>query len=143
MSLLCPTDEDIAFELHRHRGKLSQTAKALGTHSMIIRQRIRENPEVLDAYLHSRDMLVDMAEEVLYKMLLAGSERAVMYVLSTLGKDRGYTERHELTGKDGAELSVTLNLGNNRINSNEDTLESLESFDESELENGDETLRVA
>jgi hypothetical protein len=119
-------DEDVSFELVRHKGKLTPTAKALGVCSSYVRQRIRENPSVMDAYLHARDEIVDSAEQVMMDKLKEGSERAAMYILSTLGKDRGYTERHEITGKDGAELVVTLNLSNTTINMNEDTEESTE-----------------
>jgi hypothetical protein len=118
-----PTDEEIAHELIRHKGKLSLTAKALAVDSTYVRLRIRENPEVNAAYQHARDMIVDIAEQVILKHLYRDSERAAEFILTTLGKDRGYTSRTEITGKDGAELEVTLNLGRSEINTAEDTEE--------------------
>ena len=39
----------------------------------------------------------DLAEEELFKRLGKGDWRAVKYILSTLGRDRGYVERQEIT----------------------------------------------
>src|SRR4051812_2756123 len=90
-----PNDEDICFELKRHKGKLTQTAKALGTNSGYVRFRIRENPDVQAAYLESRDMIVDSAEQIIMDALDRGSERVAMFILTTLGKERGYATRTE------------------------------------------------
>jgi hypothetical protein len=111
-----PSDADIAIELRRHRGYLQRTAKALGCTSIYVRRRIAESTEVQEAYRDSRDEMVDLAEDVMHQRLQEGSESAAKFVLATLGKDRGYVERMEHTGKGGGSISVTLNLGRQQMN---------------------------
>src|SRR4051812_38630357 len=115
-----PTDEDICIELMRHGGRLYWTAKALGCSSLYVRQRIRECPQVQEAYRDSKDEVVDLAEQVMYNRLKDGSETAARYILSTLGKDRGYTERTEVVGKGGGAINVTLSLGREQKNFDEE-----------------------
>lgn len=129
---LYPTDEEVSHELIRHKGKLGQTAKALGCQSYYVRWRIRENPDIMNAYLHARDEIVDMAEQVMIDKMKDGSESAARYILSTLGKERGYTERLELTGKDGADITVTLNLGRKEI-----VIKPDEDYEEQEILDGE------
>ena len=106
-----PSDDEIIKELYRHQGRLHYTAKACGVNSMYIRKRIRESEEVQAAYRGAKDELIDIAENVMLQKLNQGSETAAKYILSTLGKDRGYTERTEVVGKGGGSIQVTLNLG--------------------------------
>lgn len=134
-----PSDEDVSRELIRHRGRLTLTAKALGVNSVYVRKRIQDNPEVQAAYRHSRDEFVDTAEDVMYSRLKDGSESAAKFVLATLGKDRGYTERTEVVGKGGGSIQVTLNLGRKPINFDEE-VEEIEVYDYEELTSPDDLL---
>jgi hypothetical protein len=59
-----------------------------------------------DAILSKRRELVDLSEMALRGAVLRGEPWAVTFALKTLGKDDGFTERTELTGKDGGPVSV-------------------------------------
>lgn len=83
-----------------------------------------DDPEFKQALEDSRERFVDLAESNLRKLVagvpaiekdengekrFAGwierpSETAIIFTLKTRGKKRGYVERSEITGPDGAEL---------------------------------------
>jgi hypothetical protein len=66
-----------------------------------------------------RNSLVDLGELGLRKHLQDSQPWAIAFALRTLGKDRGYTERHEHTGPDGGPINFTIRI--DRANS--DSLE--------------------
>jgi len=58
---------------------------------------------------------LDEAERVLDKLTShSGDDRVKLqgatFILKTLGKSRGYSERHEITGEDGKELNVNITI---------------------------------
>ena len=48
-----------------------------------------------------------MAEAALYRAIIAGEPWAVKFQLATKGKDRGYTERHEVETVGTTEIQLT------------------------------------
>ena len=51
-----------------------------------------------------------MGEHALYKNVKDGDQKAIEFLLSTKGKKRGYSTRHEITGEDGAEIKFNVNI---------------------------------
>lgn len=62
-------------------------------------------PTVKAALLSERKAIVDYAENGLYGAVINREPWAIAFALKTLAKDI-YTERHEVTGKDGGALEV-------------------------------------
>lgn len=60
----------------------------------------------MDALESARETMLDNAESILYKKVLEGSTVELLFFLKTQGKDRGYTERQELTGANGGAIVV-------------------------------------
>ena len=54
----------------------------------------------------AREELVDIAEIRLRVAINNGEPWAIALVLKTMGKNRGYTERHEITGADGDSIII-------------------------------------
>ncbi len=52
-------------------------------------------PAVRELLEQKRADLVDLAETGLYRAVLSEQPWAIMFTLKTLGRDRGYSERHE------------------------------------------------
>lgn len=82
---------------------------------MTIYNRAKRVPSVQQVIDESREGLVDLAELSLRRAVVgdtkAGIEPAgwaVALVVKTLGKDRGYIERQEVTGKDGGEVTIRV-----------------------------------
>jgi len=105
-------DKDkIIAELRKSNGLVFIAAKNLGCSSKALYNHINRDPDIRDALDETRGLLIDRAEGKLIKKLDAGEVWAIQFILKTLGKSRGFTERQELTGADGLPLMVsTVNL---------------------------------
>jgi hypothetical protein len=77
------------------------------TRQTMMRYR-RKWKAVDEAILAKRRELVDLAEMGLRKAVLEGEPWAVTFALRTLGKDEGYSERHEVTGANGGPVQTTI-----------------------------------
>lgn len=101
-------------------GIYSTIAARLGCDWATARAYVGKFATATAAYAAERETLVDAAESVLVKNVqLAQRKQATgdiadtsdaKWILSRLGKDRGYVERSELTGKDGEPLNDTAAL---------------------------------
>ena len=100
-----PTDKIIA-ALRETSGLVSLAAKRVPCSITTInarRKSIRAVQQVID---ECRGELVDLGELALRKAVLNGEPWAVGLVLKTLGKERGYVERQEITGKEGGPVRL-------------------------------------
>jgi len=71
-------------------------ARRLGCSHDTIARYIQRYPQVRTVAEAARGVLVDTAELKLWEATERGEQWAVVLVLKTLGKDRGYTERQEV-----------------------------------------------
>lgn len=78
----------------------------LHCHPDTIRNYADKYTTVKAALMSERRALVDLAETGLRSALLSREAWAIAFTLKTLGKDDGYAERQEVTGKDGAAIEV-------------------------------------
>lgn len=83
-------------------------AQLLGCDAQTIRNYAAKYPTVDRALRAKRREMVDLAEMGLRAAILRGEGWAIMGVLKTLGKNEGYSERHEVTGKDGNSLRIAI-----------------------------------
>ena len=91
-------------------GTLSGAAALLGSHGATIKKYCAEYPELDGAIDEARDKLLDMAENRLWKNVEDGHPSSIFFTLKTLGKNRGYVERIESTGKDGKDIIPVLKI---------------------------------
>ena len=71
--------------------------------------------KVDESYQEAVNMLenkmLDIAESKLYKQITEKENlTAMLFYLKTKGKNRGYVERQEVTGKDGNKLDVSIEV---------------------------------
>ena len=71
-------------------GIKSAAAKRLGCHVNTVENYIARYPTVAAAATQARSGIIDIAESILVRRLNAGEWDAAKFVLTTLGKDRGY-----------------------------------------------------
>jgi hypothetical protein len=100
-----PTDRIIQ-ALRETNGLVSLAAKRVPCSITTINVRRKRVQAVEQVIQECRGELVDLGELALRKAVLSGEPWAVSLVLKTLGKDRGYVERQEITGRDGNELTI-------------------------------------
>ena len=102
------TAEQVVKALDETRGAKWLAAEKLGCTEETIRNYERRYAAVRQAATKYRGRRVDVAELKLDQAIMNGEQWAVLFTLRTLGKDRGYVERQEVTGKDGEEILVKV-----------------------------------
>lgn len=108
MSGLKYTAQQMIDALIASKGMVYVAARALGCTAQTVYNYIDRYPSVAEACKQERGMMVDTAELALWKALQAGEAWAVSLTLKTIGKDRGYVERQEVTGAEGDVIRVVL-----------------------------------
>lgn len=115
----CPTvtdptglifDLDVAVALLRNDGNVGSVASALKRSRRVMETYITRDDKLAELQEDIHESFVDDAEAVARKLARAGDGGMVKFVLSTIGKRRGYVTRVENTGKDGAALQVQFFL---------------------------------
>lgn len=104
------TAEQVAKALADAHGLVSVAARSLGTHRETIEAYIKRYPTVAQAKEQARESIIDLAEGELYKAVNKGQLPAIFFLLKTIGKNRGYTERQEVTGADGGDVRIVVKL---------------------------------
>lgn len=102
--------EEIVRALTKHHGLVSLAARSLKCAPQTIRLRAKKEAAIQQAIENSRESLVDLAEQKLRVALNKGAPWAIALVLKTIGKARGYVERGEITGADGAPIATQFDL---------------------------------
>ncbi len=91
-------DQQVGEALTKTRGNISQAATLLGTDSKAsLRYYINRSPRLRATLKECREGLLDTAEANVFEDIEKGSIRSSWKLLQTLGKDRGYTEKREMS----------------------------------------------
>ena len=90
--------------LQKNGGFVTQAAKELGITPQAIYYRLEKNQSLRKALEDVRSEYLDMAEFKLIQKVKEGNLGAICFYLKCQGKERGYIERQEITGKDGSDL---------------------------------------
>lgn len=90
-------------------GNVALAAKQIGISRQHLHKLISPDHEyyvevISEAWAEGRETRIDMAESTLDANIAKGLEASTFFLLKTLAKDRGYVERQEFTGKDGAPI---------------------------------------
>jgi hypothetical protein len=93
--------------LKKTAGNVMAAARALGVSRSTLYRKIGESAALQEVLTDTREELVDIAESALRKEVLGGNITAIIFTLKTQGKDRGYVERQEVSGKDGKPIEIT------------------------------------
>ena len=87
------TAQEMAEAVTRARGLASVAARSLGCTNTVVLSYIERCPEVRRAYDEARATMIDIVENKLSEAVDRGDLRAVNFILSMLGADRGYTKK--------------------------------------------------
>jgi len=116
------TDTQIEAALREHRGLAKNAAHALGMARSTLYVRLNRDPVLKETLHEIREEVVDFAESKLFELIEKGHASAIIFYLKCQGKDRGYIERVEQTGKDGNDLVLPV-IGPPRATTMEQWLE--------------------
>jgi len=105
------SDEEVADALVEARGLIAHTASGLNCPFQPLKHRIYNDPDLYDLYTMLREYSTDTAELGLMEAIDAKRPWAIKMRLERIGRDRGYGDRLELTGKDGDALNIVVDLG--------------------------------
>lgn len=84
-------------------GNLSTAAKSLSVDRATLYKWI-EQEGLEEAVIEGRNTRLDFVESKLDQKINSGDTTAIIFFLKTQGKNRGYVERQEITGKDGQKI---------------------------------------
>lgn len=87
-------------------GIMSTIARRLGVTWHTADTWVKQYDETRQALQDEREAILDLAESTLFRNIKDGNSQDAKWLLSTMGKNRGYSERHEITGADGGTIDV-------------------------------------
>jgi len=92
-------------------GIKSAIARKVGCDWHTVDKYVKTYPTVKQAYDDECEGVLDLAEVKLIEQVKNGEQWAVKYMLSTKGKNRGFTERTEISGADGKDITINVKYG--------------------------------
>lgn len=87
------SNADVELALRKTDGNISEAANFLGVSHRTVRNRIQENENLQSVLSEVREAFLDLTESELRKGVKAGNASLIMFVLKTLGRNRGYVEK--------------------------------------------------
>ena len=97
------TPQKFADLLRQHK-TLGAACQAYGIGRTTLKRWREEYPEFAEAISDAMEDVGDIIESALFKRIERGDTTAIIFAAKTRLRDRGYQERRELTGADGAPL---------------------------------------
>lgn len=102
------TVDEVCDALNATRGQKTLAGERLGCSDETVNNYEKRYVRVRQVIEHHRNRRLDVAESKLDTAVENGEAWAVMFMLRTVGKSRGYVERQEVSGPDGTALIVEI-----------------------------------
>jgi len=90
------TEKQVTDAVTGSSGNVSLISKKLGCSWTTANVYIKKYPKAVMALKDEKESILDSAEEQLRKQVNKGEGWAVKFILATIGKSRGYTEKQEI-----------------------------------------------
>jgi hypothetical protein len=90
--------------LEKSLGVVTTAARIVGIERTTHYHWMNEDEEYKQAVISLDDVALDFAETKLHELISNGDTAANIFFLKTKGKKRGYVERQEFTGSEGAPI---------------------------------------
>lgn len=95
---------DLLQALANTSGIVSSACKAANVSRMTYYRWYNEDPDFREKADDIKELQKDFAESLILKKMKEGDTTMIIFYAKTQMKERGYTERKEITGKDGEDL---------------------------------------
>ena len=96
--------------LEKHRCNVTAVCKQTGVSRAWYYEQLKSDPDFKQRCKDAEETVIDFVESRLYAQIDADVPASTMFFLKCRAKERGYIERSELTGKDGAPLEHKIEL---------------------------------
>tara|TARA_R110000823_G_scaffold312759_1_gene439689 strand:- start:3588 stop:3950 length:363 start_codon:yes stop_codon:yes gene_type:complete len=103
------TEEEVEKALVK-AATVTGAAQILSCQRSTIYNYMEKYPALNNAISDAREQMLDVAETALMTNIKDKHPSSVFFYLKTIGKNRGYVERVENTGKDGKDIIPVLNI---------------------------------
>lgn len=97
--------ENFLLALEQSLGVITTAAKKANIARTLIYQWIKEDADFAVKVKAVEELALDFVESQLFKQIQDNNTAATIFYLKTKGKNRGYTERTEISGNDGEPLA--------------------------------------
>lgn len=98
------TAEQMIEAIRKNNGILAAAARSLSCTRQTVQNYVNNYSTVKDAYREANETNIDFVESQLMKKIKSGDTTSIIFFLKTKAKHRGYVERIENTGANGAPL---------------------------------------
>lgn len=102
------TDDEASTALWECYGNAETAAQMMGVSARTMWRYMEQSDTVRQAAKDGRMRLVSVAQNALHGKILDGDIAAIIFTLKTLGKELGYSERHEVGVHISAELTMLM-----------------------------------
>lgn len=92
------------------RGIVTSACASIGIDRQSYYNWMASDPDFASAVAVIKEEQIDFVETNLLERINEGDTTATIFYLKTKGKERGYTERTEITGKDGKDLVPEIRI---------------------------------
>ena len=100
------TEQEVIQAVEHTGGLISEIARRLNCHWQTAKTYVEQYPQAVEMLKSEKQTLIDAAENVIFQAVKNGDIQAAKFVLMTLGKNRGYTERQEV--EHNGDMSITI-----------------------------------
>jgi hypothetical protein len=111
--------KDVLEALANTSGIVASACKAANVSRMTYYRWYNEDPEFKEKADDIKELQKDFAESLILKKMKEGDTTMLIFYAKTQMKDRGYTERQEITGKDGEALLSTKEVDLDKLSDSE------------------------
>jgi len=96
--------------LVKTKGIVTDACRMAGIGRTAFYEWLKDDPEFAAAVEDAKEQAIDFVEGRLFNLIENEDTTATIFFLKTRGKNRGYVERSEVTGKDGADLIPKITI---------------------------------
>ncbi|MDX2078573.1 MAG: hypothetical protein SFZ02_19230 [bacterium] len=106
------TKTEFRMAVEKSRGIKAEIARLLNcSYNTVTNYLNREsNDDVLALFKSQREVIKDTLETKFMQLVDEGNEKAILFGLETIAKDRGWTKRTEITGADGEAIRFSADV---------------------------------
>lgn len=104
------TKKHLIDALESSLGIVTTACKRVGVGRTIFYKYYNEDPAFKAEVDEIQNMALDFAESKLHELIANGNAPATIFYLKTKGRNRGYVERHEITGAEGNKLDIQVEI---------------------------------